>query len=709
MKKIVFLALTLLCGSHVGLAADLKQISSGPHDCKNETRISLNEGWRFALGDASNPANDFGHGTEYFNYFTKAASIHNAGPYTLTFNDSAWQDVTLPHDWVQTLPFAQEASHSHGYRQVGYKYPTNSAGWYRRQLVADSAMLAGPTVLHFDGIFRDSRVWVNGFFIGHTESGYMRQDYDITPYLNLGEKNVICVRVDATFEEGWFYEGAGINRPAWLTIGNLQSAISNQQSAINHSWSPSQGFLVNGKKVLLKGVNLHPDHAGVGTATPRGLMEYRLRKLMDLGVNAIRCSHNTMPTEFLDLCDSLGLYVIEENRLMGMGKPSTDYLDNMIAHDKHHPSIILWSIGNEEWGLEWKDLGETVARYMTDYVHQLDPTRPVTVATSSGPNIIRGVDVAGYNYMMQNDIDGERQRFPNRCAYGSEETTGCGTRGVYFTDETTGRMAAINRTDTVYIDELGQRGNVIERGWKFYAERPWLGGLFYWTGFDYAGESNPMVWPAVSSEFGLLDYCGFMKDEAYYLQAWWTDKPTLHILPHWNLEGHEGEPIDVWVYSNQDEVELRVNGKSLGKKAMPKNGHLSWPAIYQPGKVEAIGYKNGKRTMREIVYTAGPATQVTTETSSYDGITILDFTLLDKKNHFAATACNEITVTLAPSADPTSAQARIIGIGNGDPAFKPVQPKEGYGQTVTFPAFNGHAQVIVQGMLSPADWSMSLH
>lgn len=709
MKKIVFLALTLLCGSYVGHAADLKQISSGSHDCKNETRISLNESWRFALGDASNPANDFGHGTEYFNYFTKAASIHNAGPYTLTFNDSAWQDVTLPHDWVQTLPFAQEASHSHGYRQVGYKYPTNSVGWYRRQLVADSAMLAGPTVLHFDGIFRDSRVWVNGFFIGHTESGYMRQDYDITPYLTLGEKNVICVRVDATYEEGWFYEGAGINRPVWLTIGNLQSAICNQQSAINHSWSPDQGFLVNGKKVLLKGVNLHPDHAGVGTATPRGLMEYRLRKLMDLGVNAIRCSHNTMPTEFLNLCDSLGLYVIEENRLMGMGKPSTDYLDNMIAHDKHHPSIILWSIGNEEWGLEWKDLGETVARHMTKYVHLLDPTRPVTVATSSGPNIIRGVDVAGYNYMMQNDIDGERQRFPNRCAYGSEETTGCGTRGVYFTDETTGRMAAINRTDTVYIDELGQRGNVIERGWKFYAERPWLGGLFYWTGFDYAGESNPMVWPAVSSEFGLLDYCGFMKDEAYYLQAWWTNKPTLHILPHWNLEGHEGEQIDVWVYSNQDEIELRVNGKSLGKKAMPKNGHLSWPAIYQPGKVEAIGYKNGKRTMREIVYTAGPATQVTTETNSYDGITILDFTLLDKKNHFAATACNEITITLAPSADPTSAQARIIGIGNGDPAFKPVQPKEGYGQTVTFPAFNGHAQVIVQGMLSPADWSMSLH
>ncbi|MCQ2335484.1 MAG: DUF4982 domain-containing protein [Paludibacteraceae bacterium] len=671
------------------------------------TRLSaetlvLNDGWRFAFGHAQNPMRDFGCGTEYFNYQTKAASIHNEGPYSLQFNDSAWHDVLVPHDWAQTLGVEEMASHSHGYRQIGWKYPDNSVGWYRRSLMVDSAMFAGPAWLYFDGIFRDARVWVNGFYLGGQESGYMRQLYDITPYLTLGDNNVICVRVDATLEEGWFYEGAGINRPVMLFVGTQQPfdpicANRGADYARKHySWSPEQGFMVDGKKQMLRGVNLHADHVGVGSAVPRGLLEYRLRKLIDIGVNAIRCSHNMMSSDFLDLCDSLGLYVIEENRLMGLGKNSKDYLQNMIAYDKRHKSIILWSIGNEEWGLEWNDLGERVARAMTDYVHQLDDSRPVTVATSSGPNIIRGVDVAGYNYMMQNDIDGERKRFPGRCAYGSEETTGCGTRGVYYTNPYYGHMAAINRTDTTYVDELGQVGNVIERGWKFYVERPWLGGLFYWTGFDYAGEPNPMVYPAVSSEFGLLDNCGFMKDEAYYLQAWWTDKPTLHILPHWNLEGHEGETVDVWVYSNMDYVELKVNGRSLGKKRMPENGHLSWRTTYRPGHVEAVGYKKGRVAMTETVYTAGPAKNVVIERHTYDNITVVDLTLLDKNNHFAATACNELEVSITGS-------GRILGVGNGDPACHQVTPLNGYGQKAWFNAFNGHAQAVIEGEVGKLD------
>lgn len=653
------------------------------------SRISLNDNWRFAFGDASDPAKDFAHGTEYFNYHTKAASIHNVGPYALSFNDSAWQQISVPHDWVTSLPFEAPASHSHGYRTVGWRYPSTSVGWYRRHLSIDSTLIGQPVRIVFDGIFRDSRVWVNGFYVGHEESGYTRQDYDITDYLNYGGDNIVCVRVDASLEEGWFYEGAGIYRNVWMETGAPVYLPTSPETA-RYSWSSEQGFLVDGKKVELKGVNLHQDHAGVGVAVPKGLIEYRLRKLMALGVNAIRCSHNPASEDFLDVCDSLGLYVIEENRLMGSNALQRHVLETMIRRDMHHKCIILWSIGNEEWGLEWNEKGERIARTMQEWAHEIDPSRKVTVATSSGPNILVPVDVPGYNYIVQNDIEGLRQKYPNRIAYGSEETTACGTRGIYYTDAQNGRMAAINRTDTTYE-------NIIERGWKFYDERPWLAGLFYWTGFDYMGEPNPMQWPAVGSEFGILDYCGFPKDEAFYLQSWWTNKPTLHILPHWNLEGHEGEPVNVWVYSNMDEVELRVNGRSLGKKPMPRNGHLSWPTVYQPGRLEAIGYKNGRRALTETVYTATAATQIQAELTTYDDITVIDLTLLDKKNHFAATACNTVNCKI-------SGDARIIGFGNGDPAFYGINP--GPSKTCTLPAFNGHAQIIIQGSLDSYECSL---
>ena len=649
-------------------------------------RVYLSDNWHFHLGHAADPVRDFGCGTEYFNFLTKCNSIHNQGPYSLKFQeDSTWQIVKVPHDWVPALPFSPEASHSHGYHTVGWKYPENSVGWYRRWFTADSLMLAGPTRIVLDGVFRDARVWVNGFYLGREESGYTRHIYDITDYLNPGEENLICVRADASLEEGWFYEGAGIYRKVWIEWGEMQQQQTSPMTA-RYSWSKNEGFLVDGKKVELRGVNLHQDHAGVGAAIPKGLWEYRLRKMQALGVNAIRCSHNPISEDFLDLCDSLGLYVIAETRLLGSNAYERHVLEQMIRRDMHHSSIILWSVGNEEWGVEWTDKGEKIARRMTRWVHELDPSRPSTCATSSGPNIVRGVDVAGYNYIMQNDVDGERQRFPDRIAYGSEETTGCGTRGVYFTDAAAGHMAAINRTDSTYP-------NLIERGWKFYFERPWLAGLFYWTGFDYMGEPNPLTYPAVGSEFGILDACGFPKDEAYYLQSWWTDTPTLHILPHWNLAGHEGDSIDVWVYSNQETIELFVNGRSLGKQTMPLNGHLSWRTVYRPGQLKAVAYKNGRRTLAQTVYTSGPATQVQVEQSEYEDITILDITLLDKKNHFAATACDSLLFCF-------EGEGEIIGCGNGDPACHLTADQWIGKQQVVFPAFNGHAQVILRGPIT---------
>ena len=183
-------------------------------------RILLDDGWQFAFGNASSPEKDFGCGTEYFNYLTKAASIHNEGPYSPKFNPEKWgvdwKTVNLPHDWVVDLPYAKEASHSHGYKAVGYKFPENSVGWYRKSITVPQEDLGKHLYLQFDGIFRDARIWINGFYLGHEPSGYATQVYDITEYLNYGEENLICVRADATLEEGWFYEGAGIYRHVWL-------------------------------------------------------------------------------------------------------------------------------------------------------------------------------------------------------------------------------------------------------------------------------------------------------------------------------------------------------------------------------------------------------------------------------------------------------------------------------------------------------------
>ena len=680
MRRLLFVL--LLLSLPLGLAAQ---------------EMLFDDGWKFAFGNASSPEKDFGRGTEYFNYFTKAASIHNEGPYAVNFNDSTWRDVQLPHDWVVDLPFAPEASHSHGYKTVGWRWPETSVGWYRKHFTIPEDALGKPVSLRFDGIFRDSDIWVNGFWLGGEKSGYATATYNIAEYLNYGGDNVVTVRVDATFEEGWFYEGAGIYRHVWLTLGD--APVKLEQHLPKIEIDPDRGILLDGAAIRLHGANIHQDAAGVGAAIPDALWVWRIKQLKKYGFNAIRTSHNPVSPALLDICDSLGMYVLEETRLMGVNEAQLEPLRKMIERDKHHPCIILWGIGNEEWGIEWNEKGERIARTMTEFCHSVDPTRPVVVASSSGPEIIKGTDVAGYNYILQNPVDKHRAEYPARVAIGTEETSGCGTRGVYYDDRANGRMAALNRSpqgpDSLF--------NCIERGWKFYAERPWLAGLFYWTGFDYRGEPNPLQYPATGSEFGILDYCGFPKDEAFYLQSWWTDEPVLHILPHWNLEGHEGETVSVWVYSNCDEVALSVNGRNLGRKKMPRNGHLEWTAAYKPGKVKAVGYRGGKKICEETVYTAGApaALQAEVDRSEIraDGqdLAVVSISVLDARGHFVPTACLPVTVTVG-------GPARILGAGNGDPAFRERErPEDPAARTFTIDTFNGLAQVLIQSTGEPGD------
>lgn len=773
--------------------------------CARE-KIRLDEGWKFALGHAADPQKDFGCGTEYFNYLTKANSIHNEGPYSPKFDDKDWQAVRVPHDWVTTLPYASEASHSHGYKTVGYKYPETSVGWYRKMINIPSEDLGKHIALQFDGIFRNAQVWFNGFWMGVEPSGYATQVYDVTEYVNYGGDNLICVRADATFEEGWFYEGAGIYRDAWLVktaavsvapfgtfvyadlkepyasvVVHVETEVNNQslesqtcevsqrlldangnevakcsgasvslqpketlgckqQMTLEnpHLWSTAdpylykvettvkvdgkvtdvyetttgirdiafdadKGFLLNGKQLKLKGVNLHQDHAGVGAAMPEALMEWRIKQLKKIGCNAYRSSHNPMTPALLDICDREGILVIDENRLAGINTEHQRLLEKMIKRDRNHPSIILWSDGNEEWGMENTIQGTRIAAAMREYTRLLDPTRPSTIANAGGSEMIKGLDVVGFNYILQNDVDNRKKANPSWRIVGTEETTGCGTRGVYFdSPERPGHMRSMNLSPDTDGTE-----NRIERGWKFYAERPWGAGLFYWTGFDYRGEPNPLKYPATDSEFGILDYCGFPKDEAYYLKSWWTDEPTLHIFPHWNLQGHEGEEIEVWAYSNCDEVELTVNGKKLGRQTMPRNGHLKWKAVYQPGKVVAIGYKNGKRILTETVETTRPASKIVLkadrQTIKADGrdVSVITVEVRDNKGRIVPDACPMLTFRL-------EGEGRIIGVGNGDPAYLGEDhPKEKDCHEFGIPAFNGLAQVIVQSSQRASAISLS--
>ena len=775
------------------LTAIVLQVLTSEAQSVRET-ILLDKGWKFMLGHAANPKKDFGCGTEYFNYLTKASSIHNEGPYVQKFDDSSWQEVQIPHDWVATLPYASEASHSHGYKTVGWKYPETSVGWYRKTLTIPAGDLGKRLLLRFDGIFRNATVWFNGFYMGTEPSGYATQVYDITPYVKYGEQNLICVRADASLEEGWFYEGAGIYRDVCLekmeevsvapfgtfvyaelqlpysaaTI-NVETEVHNaslvtrqceviqrllnaegrevckstyaslplkakqtrgikQQMALSnpHLWSTTdpylykvettvkvdgkvtdvyetttglrdikfdaeKGFLLNGKPLKLKGVNMHQDHAGVGAAIPDALQTWRIKQLKKMGCNAYRASHNPMTPALLDICDREGMLVIDENRLMGINDEHLRLLERMIKRDRNHPSIILWSDGNEEWGLENNIQGTRLAEAMREYTRLFDPTRPSTVANAGGTELIKGLDVVGFNYIVQNDVDNRKKNNPLWKIVGTEETSGCGTRGWYFKEENyKGRMVSLNRTNEQNYE------NIIERGWKFYAERPWAAGLFYWTGFDYRGEPNPLSYPAHDSEFGIFDYCGFPKDEAYYLKAWWTEEPVLHIFPHWNLQGHEGEEVELWAYSNCDEVELVVNGKKLGRQQMPKNGHLKWKTVYQPGKVVAYGYKNGKRTMTQTIETTREAYKTVLKTDrqelTADGrdVAVVTVEVQDQKGRVVPDACPLLTFTL-------EGNGRILGAGNGDPMYLGEDhPKEKDCRQFTIPAFNGLAQVLVQ-------------
>lgn len=423
-----------------------------------------------------------------------------------------------------------------------------------------------------------------------------------------------------------------------------------------------QGFFLNDQPLKIKGTCNHQDHAGVGVAVPDSLWEFRVRRLKELGSNAYRCAHNPPAKEFLEACDRLGMLVMDENRNFNVSPEYVRQLEWLIRRDRNHPSVFMWSVFNEET-TQGTEMGYQMVRRMAAVVKRLDRTRPVTAAMSGGHkepiNVSQAVDVVGFNY-NQDVYDEFHQLHPEQPVTSSEDTSGFMTRGIYETDHGKNLIGS-------YDDQRAPWGATHRDGWRRIVERPFVAGGFVWTGFDYRGEPTPLQWPSAGSFFGIMDQCGFPKAAYYLHQAHWiSDKPVLHLIPHWNWPGREGKPIRVMALTNADTVTLALNGKVLEEKKVDPIDMVEFQVPYQPGRLEAIGSKNGREIARFAVETTGPpaALEIIPDRKSLagDGADAMPVTIraVDAEGREVPDANLMVNFETRGPAD-------IIGVGNGDP------------------------------------------
>ena len=446
-----------------------------------------------------------------------------------------------------------------------------------------------------------------------------------------------------------------------------------------------RGFFLNGKPVKLQGVAIHQDHAGVGVAVPDSIWEFRLRQLKAMGVNAIRFSHNAIAAEVLDLTDRLGLLVMNENRNFNTSPEVMQQLTWQVRRDRNHPSVMLWSIFNEE-PLQGSEPGYEMARRMVAAVKGLDPTRPVTAAMHDGifgeTNVTQVVDVAGINYQTW-AYDRFHQQNPKLPMTSTEDTASYMTRGAFESDPKAQVMAT-------YDEEPSSFGTTHRKAWRAVAERPFVAGGFIWTGLDYRGEPTPYEWPSVNSFFGAMDLCAFPKTAFWIHQAHWIkDRPIIKVVPHWNWAGREGLAVKVMVATNAPRVRLLLNGKPVGERDVDPIDMVSFEVPYAPGRLEAVALRNGNELARDAVETSGaPARLVLTpdrSTLAGDGRDAVPVTVsvVDAQGRPVPTADT-------PMRFEVSGVGSLIGVGNGDPnshASEKAPERQ---------LFNGLAQVILQ-------------
>lgn len=712
----------------------------------SHSRESFNKDWKFFLGDEPNAK-------------------------SLTFNDAKWRILNLPHDWSIEGKFDEK----NPAKPEGGGLPTGIA-WYRKAFIAPSNFKQRNVYVEFDGVYKNSEVWINGHYLGKRPYGYSSFSYELSQYLKSG-KNIIAVKVDNSAQpDSRWYSGSGIYRNVWLTstskvaIVPLETFVSanietsgadkiatisielginyklndNQKSTLLYSiydergklvlknkpvtlisnvdrstssfvekiknpilWSienPHQyklitqivqnnkvidsyetkfgirsfnfdvekGFSLNGKPTKILGVCLHHDLGALGAAVNVRAMERQLEILKAMGCNAIRTAHNPPAPEFLDLCDKMGFLVMDEAfDMWKKKKTSKDYhlnfadwhkkdLEDMIKRDRNHPSIIMWSIGNEIRE-QFDSTGIAITKELVQIVKDLDKTRPVTSAlteTDAKKNFIyqaNALDIYGLNYNHKKYKDFP-VNYPGVKFLATETTSALQTRGFYDTADTIRRWPKDGKTKftegnkewaaSSYDNVSAYWGSTHEETWKAAKKYDHVSGLFVWTGFDYLGEPLPYPWPARSSYFGIVDLAGFPKDSYYMYQSEWTNKPVLHILPHWNWE--QGKSVEVWAYyNNADEVELYLNGKSLGKRTKQNDDlHVLWNVNFEPGTLKAISRKNGQNVLVKEVKTAGQPAKIELladrKNISADGkdLSFVTVRILDKDGNIVPNADN---------------------------------------------------------------------
>ncbi|PKB16438.1 glycoside hydrolase family 2 TIM barrel-domain containing protein [Flavobacterium sp. 5] len=743
-------------------------------------------------------------------------------------NATVWRTLNVPHDWGIEGKFDEKSPAGYGGGAL-----TGGLGWYKKTFKVSAADSTKVTSIIFDGVYKDSEVWINGHYLGKRPNGYIGFQYDMSQYLNYGDKNnEIIVKVDNSKQpNSRWYSGSGIFRNVWiettdkLHVGqwgtyvttpkvtvekasvNLETTIQNQNSVSKKAivtttifkedtkvtsvtqnitivananqtikqetqvespvlWSVekpelytavteisvddkivdqyktsfgirdfkfdvNKGFILNGKQVKIKGVCMHHDLGPLGSAINTRAIERQLEILKEMGVNGIRTSHNPPAPELLDLCDKMGFIVMDEAfDMWKQTKTKYDYandwdkwhkkdLIDQLLRDRNHPSVFIWSIGNEI-PEQWSETGVTIAKELVAITRQYDKTRPITAAMNPPVNMNidevtlqfdkaktyfnsiakSGVlDIIGYNYAHQT-YEYHQKNFPGKSFIATETTSALETRGYYdvksddikkwpvrwdlkFTEGNPGN------TVSAYDQVQAPWGSTHEATWKVIKKHDFLSGMYIWTGFDYIGEPTPYEWPSISSYFGIVDLAGFPKDVYYMYQSEWTDKTVLHIFPHWNWKA--GQTVDVWAYyNNADEVELFLNGKSVGIRSKKGDDlHVMWKVPFQSGTLKAISRKNGKTVLESEIRTAGnPATlKLTADRSTIkaDGndLSFVTVDILDANGTLAPTANNEINFSV-------TGNGKIVGVCSGDP----VSHESYKGSKHT--ALNGKCLVIVQ-------------
>lgn len=761
---------------------------------------------------------------EDFNFEWSFTLGDDAAFATVEYDDSQWRKLHLPHDWSVEGEFSKDNPST----PAGGALP-GGIGWYRKHFATPE--IEGRVVtLEFDGIFMNSRVYVNGHEVGYRPYGYSSLCYDITEWLNAeGEMNVVAVRCDNleqpnsrwyagcgiyrnvrlvnTAEQFVEYSGTYVTTPeisderamvrAEVTLSNKanearsvalrntivdarghkcceavatctieadQSEVVAMELALqdynlwdvdnpylytlvsrvevdgevvdlyttrfgvrSFDFSADTGFWLNGRNFKLKGVCMHHDMGALGTAVHRRALERQLDILESYGVNAIRTSHNPPTPELLDMCDERGILVMDEAfDMWRRAKTQFDYarffdewherdLIDFIKRDRNHPSIVMWSVGNEileQWDSDEQqslddlpaeqrnllmnflaenasgkvseaDLNPNVllTRHLVSTLKSYDATRPVTAGcneTRPMNNLLRSgaIDIVGFNYHEQ-DYDSVKVWYPNMPFIGSETSSSLNSRGFYLHPSSEVHVVPARwdlpyETDhhqcSAYDNSRAPWATLHEEAWIVVRDRDYCAGTFVWTGFDYIGEPTPYSWPSRSSYFGVVDLCGFPKDCYYMYRSEWTDEPTLHLFPHWNWS--EGDKIDMWVYYNTaDEVELFVNGRSLGRSAKTQTRlHALWEGVeFEAGEVTAVGYKDGVEVLRHTRYTAGEAAILSLsadrEVINADGYDLSYITIdcLDSEGRFVPTAMNQLYFSVEGAGE-------LVGVDNGNAA-----------------------------------------